>query len=1501
MHDDTHPNSTQLAAYHDQLISAAMPQWLRAASTVQLHALHEACSQSLYWRERCQQVLAQVQGIDAYCRPLLQQALQTHLPTVDEITVSWRKGEREPVVTSQPIGYPVTVPVYRNRPLLEAALTNFTAEQAEPGGMLVGNRLERTPRSDAPLPTPAAFAAFCRRLDLGARYQQHLSAVLEPVLPQGRTPCSVLANHLRCALLADAHRAAIKGVLDAPTLHLLERFCELRSSPRTEADPQAGRLRLLGYTLERILVIDSRNTPVQSDGSSLHTVVVYIPDDPHSPLRSYPSLRRFANDLGRRLRTADYQRFFSRFVRRRDAQGFFSAVIDGYEGIGDLGNISLDERLLACEAPVFDCLARMQIAQIKDDASLIATPVAVIDQQVQREHARRLATEGWTLLNLAALFVPAVGAALLAVTAWDILDETFQGVQAWREGEHGEALEHLFNVAAQIATLAVVSAGSVAVANAWNRSRVVDELVPLTLPNGQVRLGLPALDTLRVALPAQAVRDAEGLYRLGEQRWIELDGAHYAVSRVDDSQPWQLRSADGVLHPLTHNGAGAWRLWYEDPGQCQDPYYLFRRLSLTTTALDDEAIDLVLQATDTDADELRALHVHGIAADALLLDTAQRVALEARVRRLVRQLRGGQTVTDTPLLQQVRAVPEAVGLTDQALAEQVWSHRRTLLEHVDRALHGGESAHARLLLRDFPGLSRRCAEALVEASSPSGRGQWLATGRVPQALSTAAQRTLRRQRVARAYEGLFIDTVQGIDQARLAILLGGRLPGAGQPWAWRLFELSRSSAPVWVSEQAAGARQLDLVCGTAGFELFDGQGARLTAAPGELFETLAAGYRDADRAALGVGEPFAHNLRVLVARQAAVDRQHLAQWLGQRPDQGWFRVPTRLADGRLGYPLSGRSRGRAPRSLGAQMRRLYPLMRDEEVEQWAQQIRTSGRQVEQVVLELRNEMRQLESHLRRWTNAGNGLLSRTDRSRFAEHLLRAWRRMTPRAFQGTLQAPVYRLRLQGIHLPSLPTLPESIHFDHIDILSLCGVGLTEVGAEFLVRFPNLRVLELGSNALRRLPQDLDRLARLQELALNDNSIMLDAEQASVLSRLERVRVLDLSNNPLGRSLSFEGISRLRLLDLRNTELPSFPTELLDRLDLMSADLRGNRIATLPQRFFHTPRYLARAIRLDGNPFDAETWARLDAFIDHPSRTPTRTPGTSPIEVRDAWLATQTAGAEVRHTALWEEVRGRDGAAGLFDLLQRLQRSADFQHPEAALGQRVWTMLEMIHAHLDLGEALFELANLPLTCQDSATLCFSSLELHMLVWKARLTARTGAGSEQQALIHLGRQLWRLDEVERIALADIAARRAQGADPDQIEVLLAYRVGLREDLDLPAQPQDMLFRAVAGVDNARLAQAHAAVLAAEQPGTLARSLAQRDFWRTWLEQRYGDRLQAFDAPFQARMEALMDQAEAGASAEGDYLRQMNTVRDEREAGRLSMFTTLTEEILAAQTPQ
>lgn len=1485
--------------FQDKLLAERLPGWLRGATLQQLRWLGDAMSLSLYFTEQARAVLGTVSSLEAFALPRLQLAMdQAFGIGLDAARLQLRWGHREPVLTSQPIGYPVTEPVYRQIPLLEAALGNFTQEQASSDGQLSGNRLVDPDDPARTLPSATRFAAICRKLDLGGQYQRHLDACLQPsgstdtegaAAEQRQRVLSLFARAHRYGMLADAHVGLIKGALSETEHQLLVRLCGLHQPLTLDGRPvQAKRLDLLGCQMQQILVLDVRDERYSPLYTSSNRILVHIPGDPHAPWQVFADLRHFANALGKRLRTPSYQRFFARFVRRRDSQAFFSAVAACYDGLSDLANADLEERLHEYPAPLFDTWAQARIRQIKDDAGVIAMATAAVDLEVRRAHEQRLAAEGWTLLTLAGLFVPALGLAMLALAAWEVLDEAFHGIEAWHEGNSAEALEHLVNVATDVALVAATAAGVQGVRRLWARSAWVDGLVPARLDDGSQRLWHDDAAPYRGTAPAlQAVRDEAGVYRHGNDAWVEMEGHHYPVEQRPDTGRWYLRSRSGYGPELCHNGAGAWRLWSEQPAQWADAPRMFRRLGGAFGQLDDRQIDLVMFTHDLDADHLRYLYVHGQAPDAELLDSVMRFALDSRLRRLIEALDAGHMTDDREALQQLLYMADGAVPDDAGLAELATHQRQSLFQALYQAAQPVPTPAEELLRRQFPSLHRLAARALLRDTTPAERMAMDEQRRVPLRLATAARTRVNHIRLVRALEGLYLDAPQTADLARVALGLSEALPDAPSGIYWRLFDSSVQGPLLAVAGPQGAGKAVDLVYAEGQFRLFDAAGHRL-AGPGELFEVMAAAFDPAQRRIMGLGQPFAANLRAQFGALAGARRQQLGRLLGQAPARGWFRPPQRLAYGRIGYPLSGRGRG-SSRALHAMVRTVYPSFDDAQIEAWLAQVRQAGLQVEAHLERLQAELAALDSCMNRWCATARSRVERADRRSFADGLRNCWQRTASRA--GGELPLYYRLTIRNVTLSSLPELPELVSFAHVRELSLTALGISDVPDGFLRAFPTVRILELSSNRLTRLPSGLGRLSILREMDLFGNQIVLDAAQSRQLARCTHLEYLNLSYNPLSRAFPVQSMPRLRRLHMRATGLTELPRGLLASLELVMADLRDNRITSIPGGFYRAPAWVSSCIRLEGNPLGRVDAQRLQAFMRDHGWAADVEEAIGVSTARQRWLDAADSLERIDQAAMWDELEVYDGCDDFFSLLIRLLQTADYQQHREALATRVFTMLRAMCEHETLRQELFAQASLPVTCQDSASLSFSGLELRMLVWRARVDA--AAGGEQAAFLRLGRQLWRLDEVDRIAQRDYESRRAAGADPDQIEVVLAYRVGLRATLDLPAQPSDMLFAEVAGLDQARLDQARNDVLANETTERLSQALVERDFWREHLLQANGARFESLDVTFHARVEALMNASDS--LPEGRYLEEMNQVQAEREVARRALMLRLSRQAI------
>ena len=148
-------------------------------------------------------------------------------------------------------------------------------------------------------------------------------------------------------------------------------------------------------------------------------------------------------------------------------------------------------------------------------------------------------------------------------------------------------------------------------------------------------------------------------------------------------------------------------------------------------------------------------------------------------------------------------------------------------------------------------------------------------------------------------------------------------------------------------------------------------------------------------------------------------------------------------------------------------------------------------------------------------------------------------------------------------------------------LRLPGVGLKEWPDAIFDLADTLEVLDLGHNALTRLPHDLGRLKRLRVLFASGNPF----------ERLPPV----LGDCPLLSQIGFRGCGmreipaealppQLRWLTLTDNALESLPEALAERPALQKLMLAGNRLRTLPESLAAAPNL--ELLRLSANRFEA---------------------------------------------------------------------------------------------------------------------------------------------------------------------------------------------------------------------------------------------------------------------------------------------------------------------------
>ena len=251
--------------------------------------------------------------------------------------------------------------------MLEAALHNFEAAEATEGAWRSGSSVYRKGQAGALEPMPqipvAGFAALCRELDIGAKYQQHIKSILLPAtsraqrsLQQDSIASEKAAFHLAALIarlkgdigdhaygkLVDirhdragislygqpvlCHRLSLMGfrmtgivlfgAVSEPSLARQAVEALTPESPKFWLD-WSQRIPLLpGKEYEQYQLLQAffangpqgvvdvmlRKEDIYQQSRLSGPLIAYVPDDPDHPLKEYPSLTAFMKTLIGQLR-----------------------------------------------------------------------------------------------------------------------------------------------------------------------------------------------------------------------------------------------------------------------------------------------------------------------------------------------------------------------------------------------------------------------------------------------------------------------------------------------------------------------------------------------------------------------------------------------------------------------------------------------------------------------------------------------------------------------------------------------------------------------------------------------------------------------------------------------------------------------------------------------------------------------------------------------------------------------------------------------------------------------------------------------------------------------------------------------------------------------------------------------------------------------------------------------------------------------------------------------
>ena len=674
------PAATPPTHYPDnfELIKNKLPNWLTDAPRSLRQSYGDSLLLTHTHKTRVAEHLQGLQGLEAFAVPILSNALRTRFGHPldrqhDRITCVR-------LITAATLSTPRKVSVV-DMSLLEAALKNFVSPRHENPLFYNESRLYRRLNDRQTLPiqafTPRAFVELCRELDIGGQYDRHMEAVLLPKKPSGeadnsfRDQYELSENH---ELVTQAHIALMKGHISASTHDFLNAVSQKGPLPHWDGKPvSCSELQMFnfktplssstGVTLKGALLIEHQDTLAARN----RPCIVYLSGDPDQALKQYASFDAFEEDLGRRLGSSDYRSFFSRYINLRTQSAFFSALERSLGTSGTATDLQL-KRFPLIGQPLRE-LHTQHLVKLLDDGNFSAVPVTTVDRQDQRDYLQSLANIGLNLLNVAALFVPGLGEAMLAVAGAQMISAVYNGIEDWHHDEREQALKGLIGVTLNLALIGGISV----VAHRFAGAGLVKELKQVTLLTGESTLWKPDLTPYEQspALPESVQPNAVGLYEFNGRQYLKQDNRFYEAELNPQGNRGRIKHPNrpGQYSPgFRHNGAGAWFHELENPLQWQGPQ-LMHRLGLAGEAFSDIDAARIMAVSDTDEALLRRVHFDSQRPPALLKDSLLRFRLDRDIQRFIEQMARGEAAPDESMQEQIlldlwQAQPRALRLVD---------------------------------------------------------------------------------------------------------------------------------------------------------------------------------------------------------------------------------------------------------------------------------------------------------------------------------------------------------------------------------------------------------------------------------------------------------------------------------------------------------------------------------------------------------------------------------------------------------------------------------------------------------------------------------------------------------------------------------------------------------------------------------------------------------------------------------------------------------------------
>ena len=226
--------------------------------------------------------------------------------------------------------------------------------------------------------------------------------------------------------------------------------------------------------------------------------------------------------------------------------------------------------------------------------------------------------------------------------------------------------------------------------------------------------------------------------------------------------------------------------------------------------------------------------------------------------------------------------------------------------------------------------------------------------------------------------------------------------------------------------------------------------------------------------------------------------------------------------------------------------------------------------------------------------------------------------------------------------------------------------------------------------------------------------------------------------------------------------------------------------------------------------------------------------------RTIWSGSDNFATIEEAIGFWSNLTGSNGSAEdqsiqipgqctstFLEFISRLKETAEYKNiqTQKTLASRIVSVISKMHEDAEFKEVALDYMHTAITsCHDRIIKGLDEIELKALVMQAEKEGN------KEALRQMGNGFMHLDALHEIIRKEVIPTLNW---VDEIEVILAFEIRLREKLCLPTQTETMLFRDCAGVTNERIEAVGRQVLK-ECEGRSDEYLAKWEPWKKYVRQ-------------------------------------------------------------------